>query len=65
MKKLLLLALAPIAIGSICVSAFAQIEVPKKINSETSDKWVVIPVPAMKGVLGRLEIGRASCRERV
>ena len=44
MKKEILLLLAPIAIGGMFAGAFAQIEVSKKINSETSDKWVITPV---------------------
>ena len=40
--------LAPIVIGGMFTSAFAQPEV--------SEKWVITPVPIMKGVLGRLDI---------
>jgi hypothetical protein len=44
MKKLLL----PVLVCGMFASTFAQ--------SEVSDKWVITPVPNMKGVLGRLDI---------
>jgi hypothetical protein len=44
MKKLLL----PVLVCGMFASTFAQ--------SEISDKWVITPVPNMKGVLGRLDI---------
>ena len=60
MKKLLLLLLA----NGIFVSAFAQTENSKKNNAEVSDKWVITPVPDMKGVLGRLDINFPKDVER-
>jgi len=60
MKKLLLLLLA----NGIFVSAFAQPEISKKNNAEVSDKWVITPVPDMKGVLGRLDINFPKDVER-
>ncbi|HLG41322.1 MAG TPA: hypothetical protein VI461_16705, partial [Chitinophagaceae bacterium] len=46
------------------VSTFAQIEISKKSNAEVSDKWVITPVPTMKGVLGRLDINFPADVER-
>ena len=64
MKKLLLLVLAPIAIGGMFVSAFAQPEISKKDTAKVSDKWVITPVINMKGVLGRLDINFPTDVER-
>lgn len=64
MKKLLLVVLAPIAIGGMFVSAFAQPEISKKDTAKVSDKWVITPVINMKGVLGRLDINFPADVER-
>jgi hypothetical protein len=42
MKRILISLLTPIALGGICVSAFAQIDSSKKINPGNSDKWEII-----------------------
>ena len=54
MKKLLLPLLVPIAIGSIYVSAFAQLGVSKN-NADTSDKWVMTKL-RVKSTTGKLYV---------
>ena len=48
MKRILLSLLAPVAIGGMFISSFAQPVI--------SEKWVITPVKTMKGVLGGLDI---------
>ncbi|MBK5273011.1 MAG: hypothetical protein JJE22_18580, partial [Bacteroidia bacterium] len=60
MKRILLSLLA----CGMFASTFAQIEISKKNNSETSDKWVITTIPGMKGVLGRLDINFPADVER-
>ena len=60
MKKLFILVLA----CGMFASAFAQPEISKKDTTKGSDKWVITPVPDMKGVLGRLDINFPADVER-